>query len=183
MESAFSFNPWWEEPAGQLHPAFCLRALPRQPRQLTRPEPFCRTTRRSQLSATLLFSFRRRDPQTFNLRDCCRAAVFTSRRSRRQIVLILPSLPQSFFHCQQLPSSSSISPSSQDTWVLCYSIVVGHIRTVCGFYAGKYSLQLPPQAQVWLSPEVGLRFGTLADRNMILPTAPGWYFHIKTTLF
>lgn len=103
-----------------------------------------------------------------------------SRQSCRCIVLMFLSQSERFFHCQRLPSSSSVTSSLQNAQVSCYPAVVGNITTVYSFYTGEYSLQLPTQTQVWwrgvawLSPEVGIKFGIrLADCKWCCPLP--WY--------
>lgn len=101
---------------------------------------------------------------------------FLSRQSCRCIVLMLLSLSESFFHCQKLPSSSSVSPSLQNAGVLGYSVVAGNIKTVaftqvsvhCNFL---HKLKFGGVAR--LPPEVGIKLGIrLADGKMMLPIAP-----------
>lgn len=59
----------------------------------------------------------------------------------------------SFLHCQSLKvfQALPVSLSLQNAQVSRCCIVVGNINTICGFYAGEYSLQHPTQAQVWWS--------------------------------
>lgn len=94
-------------------------------------------------------------------------------------------LSENFCHCQSPPKLFQCLPFFMkcrglvllcSCWHLCAAFT--QVRIHCNFL---HQLEFGAVAQLY--PEVGVKFGIrFGEGKMMLPIAPVWYLHIKSTL-